>query len=169
MKIGEIIELTQTTPLNEIAKEHLTIGEKKAREGMKAAGAEPQRGKKGWIFNGYPENLEKSIYEFVEPSQRGRRKVTAEPAANVPTNKPENQPKIERTKVDTNQPTAEPVNEPENHAPHPQTPVIRKRSSFDIDVELTRQLRIKAVMEDKNIYEMVEQAIRDYLKKEAQN
>ena len=41
----------------------------------------------------------------------------------------------------------------------------RKRASFDLDAELLKQLKIRAVIEDKNIYELVEQAIKEFLAK----
>ncbi|MCU5375505.1 hypothetical protein OCD91_27745, partial [Bacillus pacificus] len=41
--------------------------------------------------------------------------------------------------------------------------VVRKRSSFDIDVELMKELKIQAVIHDRNIYEIVETAIRKEL------
>lgn len=41
---------------------------------------------------------------------------------------------------------------------------LRKRASFDIDNELLKELKIFAIMEDKNVYEIVEQAIKNYLK-----
>ena len=41
----------------------------------------------------------------------------------------------------------------------------RKRASFDLDAELLKQLKVKAVLEDKNIYELVEQAIAEFLAK----
>lgn len=44
-----------------------------------------------------------------------------------------------------------------------QTNVVRKRSSFDLDVDLLKKLKIQAVIQDTNVYEMVENAIRNYL------
>lgn len=41
----------------------------------------------------------------------------------------------------------------------------RKRASFDLDADLLKQLKIKAVVEEKNIYELVEQAIKEFLEK----
>lgn len=44
-----------------------------------------------------------------------------------------------------------------------QTNVIRKRASFDIDMDLLKELKVKAVLHDRNVYEIVEDAIRKYL------
>ncbi|ARX70047.1 hypothetical protein BPADB04_55810 [Bacillus paranthracis] len=159
MKIGEIIELTKTKRLSEIAKESLEIGEKKAVEGLKKAGCYNISGKRGWHFDGDESVLEQSIYDFV-PRTKGKAK------ANVSTNEPTLQPsnvvktieevkkgkdEVATTKEQTNVRTLEPKR------------VIRKRSSFDIDVELMKELKIQAVIHDKNIYEIVETAIRKEL------
>ncbi|MEK4125333.1 MULTISPECIES: hypothetical protein [Lysinibacillus] len=40
---------------------------------------------------------------------------------------------------------------------------VRKRSSFDIDIELMKDLKIQAVIHGKNVYEIVENAIRKEL------
>ncbi|MDQ0884610.1 hypothetical protein [Peribacillus sp. V2I11] len=42
--------------------------------------------------------------------------------------------------------------------------VIRKRSSFDLDIELMKDLKIQAIVHDRNVYEIVETAVRQYLK-----
>jgi len=48
--------------------------------------------------------------------------------------------------------------------PYPErTNVVRKRSSFDLDVQLLKQLKIQAIIHDRNVYEMVEDAIKLYL------
>lgn len=77
-----------------------------------------------------------------------------------PTNKPKSQPKKE--------PTLETTKEQMNVLSVQQQPhtmgIIRKRTSFDLDVNLIKQLKIKAVMDDRNVYEIVEQAIREHLK-----
>ncbi|MGZ9644678.1 hypothetical protein ACXX4E_27595 [Bacillus cereus] len=156
MKIKEILELTKTTRVSEIAKNNLDIGEKKAVEGLKKAGCYNISGKRGWHFDGDESILEQSIYDFVAPT-KGKAK------ANVSTKEPTLQPsnvvtaieeikkgkqEVATTKAQTNVRTLE------------QKSVIRKRSSFDIDVELMKELKIQAVIHDKNIYEIVETAIR---------
>lgn len=41
---------------------------------------------------------------------------------------------------------------------------VRKRASFDLDTELLKELKIFAVKADKNAYEVVEQALKEYLR-----
>jgi transposase len=43
-------------------------------------------------------------------------------------------------------------------------PKKKKRASFDIDSELLKELKIYAIIHDKNIYEVAESAIRKYLR-----
>ncbi|WP_352927968.1 hypothetical protein [Peribacillus simplex] len=43
------------------------------------------------------------------------------------------------------------------------TNVIRKRSSFDMDVEIIKELKIQAIIHDRTVYELVESAVRHYL------
>jgi hypothetical protein len=159
MKIGEIIELTKTKRLSEIAKESLEIGEKKAIEGLKKAGCYNISGKRGWHFDGDESVLEQSIYDFVAPT-KGKAK------ANVSTNEPTLQPSnvvkaIEEVKKGTDEVAT--TKEQTNVRTLERKNVIRKRSSFDIDVELMKELKIQAVIHDKNIYEIVETAIRKEL------
>ncbi|HDR4617626.1 TPA: hypothetical protein QCQ90_005299 [Bacillus cereus] len=161
MKIKDILELTKTRKVAEIAKEFLEVGEKKAVEGLKKAGCTFTSGKPGWyLAEGMNESvLEQSLYDFVAPT-KGKAK------ANVSTKEPTLQPsnvvkaveeikkgkeEVATTKEQTNVRTLEPKS------------VIRKRSSFDIDVELMKELKIQAVIHDKNIYEIVETAIRKEL------
>lgn len=161
MIIKDILELTKTRKVAEIAKEFLEVGEKKAVEGLKKAGCTFTSGKPGWyLAEGMNESvLEQSLYDFVAPT-KGKAK------ANVSTKEPTLQPsnvvkaveeikkgkeEVATTKEETNVRTLE------------RTSVIRKRSSFDIDVELMKELKIQAVIHDKNIYEIVETAIRKEL------
>ena len=43
---------------------------------------------------------------------------------------------------------------------------MRKRASFDIDTQLLKELKIFAINEEKNAYEVVEQALRQYLREQ---
>ncbi len=161
MKIKEILELTQTMKLAEVSKKYLEVGEKKASAGLKEAGCTYTSGRSGWyLAEGTDDSvLEQSLYDFVAPT-KGKAK------ANVSTKEPTLQPsnvvkaveeikkgkeEVATTKEETNVRTLE------------RTSVIRKRSSFDIDVELMKELKIQAVIHDKNIYEIVETAIRKEL------
>src|SRR4051794_7519058 len=70
MKIREILELTQSMNIAAIAKEHLSIGEKRVRAILKDLDCRNQAGKKGWTYAGnQPEVLEQSIYEFAAPTK----------------------------------------------------------------------------------------------------
>ena len=69
MLIKEIIEMTKEKPVPIIARDHLEIGEKKLRDTLKEIGGHHEKGRKGWIFQGNPEDLEKSIYDFAKPTR----------------------------------------------------------------------------------------------------
>ena len=90
MLVKEIIEMTKEKPIAKIAKEHLTIGETKCRETLKAIGGHHQTGQKGWTFQGNPEDLEKSIYDFVKYKRTTKPKAT-------------NEEKNEKTKLQANE------------------------------------------------------------------
>lgn len=70
MQIKSLLEMTLTKNIAQIAKEHLTIGEKPLREALKLIGCEQNKGKRGWFYNGSEDVLEKSIYDFVTPSKK---------------------------------------------------------------------------------------------------
>lgn len=90
MKIKEVLELTQQQPIDVIAKERLTIGEKTARKALREAGCYSIVGKAGWHFDDsyHPENLEQSIYYFAEKAKEQHNAVLRT-AANVQTNQGE--------------------------------------------------------------------------------
>ncbi|EAZ83476.1 hypothetical protein P4645_15225 [Lysinibacillus fusiformis] len=140
MTIGEIIEeLKQGKGLADIGKE-LTVGKERLSKALKDAGYLYNR-KNGWTFTGTgQEPLNKAYTEFIVSSKRAT-------TTNITTK--------ERTNVDSKIDLNEPIKE--------RTNVIRKRSSFDIDVELMKDLKIQAVIHGKNVYEIVENAIRKEL------
>lgn len=72
MKIREIIELSKTNSLAKIAKEHLSVGKEKAREGLKIAGCYSKNGVKGWFFDGDQSVLDQSIYDFVTTTRKAK-------------------------------------------------------------------------------------------------
>lgn len=87
--------------------------------------------------------------DFVESS----RDVTKQPVEKTEASK---NPRTNfRTKERKNEPTKELTRE--------QTKIVRKRSSFDIDVKLMKDLKIQAIINGKNVYEIVENAIRKEL------
>jgi vacuolar-type H+-ATPase subunit I/STV1 len=179
VKIGELLELTQSKKLAEIAKEHLEIGEKKAIAGLKEAGCFNISGKRGWFYDKEDKSvLDQSIYDFAPITTRGgkpkaKANVLTEPTkrTKAPKNKTAkevNDTKNQRSNVSEESSKEEIAKANEQVAPTLEqtsepTLVVRKRSSFDLDVELMKELKIQAVINDKNVYEMVETAIRKYL------
>jgi hypothetical protein len=91
--------------------------------------------------HGYVYNQTTKKYDFTSPTTKERKNTTT------------NQLKKKRT-IEPKEPTNEP------------TMIIRKRASFDIDVKLMKELKIYAIQRDKNVYEIVEQAIKQYLRDE---
>ena len=71
MKIKEILELSYTKTIATIAKEHLPVGEKRARPILYSIGCKPNgKGQKGWTYAGdNPEILEKNFSEFVQKAK----------------------------------------------------------------------------------------------------
>jgi len=67
-----------------------------------------------------------------------------------------NQQKSEPRKQPTNPGTQEPTQETTN--------VYRKRASFDLDRELLKEYKIRAAQADIKIYELVEAALKEYIK-----
>lgn len=144
MKISEILELTKTKPIAEIAKEHLTIGEKPARAALKRAGCYSIVGQPGWFLDETENetNLERSIYEIADELKEERGTILKE-RANVGSNK-----------LTVGQ---------KSTAVYDTDPVYRKRHSFDLDVALVKELKLHCVKSDITLYEAVEDAIRNYL------
>lgn len=71
MQIKSILDMTYTKNIAQIAKEHLTIGEKPLRQTLKVIGCEQNKGQRGWFYNGTDASvLEQSIYDYVTPSNR---------------------------------------------------------------------------------------------------
>lgn len=135
MKIKEILELTQTQPIAEVAKQYLTIGEKPTRQAMKRAGCYTIVGQAGWIFDDTESslNLECSVYELAEEVARERN---------------------EDLKAAVDGYTAD-----ENYIP-------RRRHSFDLDIRVVKQLKLHCIRTDQTLYEVVEEAILQYLESE---
>ena len=126
-------------PISQVALLIEGINEKSLRAALKKAGCQPIAGNKGWECKDVAA-LERDIFDYAEKAVRtgGKPRKKEEP-----------------TKVQTNEPTKEPTNEPTN--------VQRKRASFDLDVNLLKQLKVEAALNDENIYEIVERALRMYL------
>lgn len=161
MKIGKILELIITdTPANIAKRADVNLSEKSLRKALNKAGYEYRNsGEKGWYFvgDGYEETVqEQLIYDFA---------TAGKAKANVSTN-------VNKEPKDTNQRSnvgikrgKEQVKQAsEQSAPTiERTNVIRKRSSFDMDVELMKELKIQAIIHDRTVYELVKNAVRHYL------
>lgn len=98
MQIKSILELTLTKNVSQIAKEHLTIGEKSLRDTLKLIGCTQNKGKRGWFYNGTDTNiLEKSIYDYVTPSKRGIKSKGTKTTTNASTTKSKAISKVDNT------------------------------------------------------------------------
>lgn len=100
MKIREILELTKTKPIKEIAKELLPVGEKAVRTILKSLNAEPPKvGFSGWTFeNVKTEDLEKDISEFV--TRKASNKKVDSTSTNSAENKGNSQTVIQSDKIE---------------------------------------------------------------------
>lgn len=160
MKIGELLELTQTEPLDNIAKNHLSIGKNAARDALKAAGCYSKNGVRGWFYEGDPAVLEQSIYDFssVKKSQTERKNVRTNPQKKQSTNEPRLNGSDEQTNEQKKTPL--PVSGQDKAVQ-----IVRKRASFDVDTAILKELKLFCVENDLNLYEAAENAFRDYLDK----
>ncbi|WP_255286025.1 hypothetical protein [Priestia megaterium] len=174
----EILELTQSKRLAEIAKEHLDIGEKKAVAGLKKAGCFNISGKRGWYFEGDKSVLEKSIYDFVSPSKRGKKPVAnsaeKEVSATIetPTAKlnPNSQLYVKTASKQENKPTnkqiskqvGKPINQPTKNTTSKPT---MKKVTYEIEEQFHDELKIKAIREKRTVSEIVNEIIKEALKK----
>lgn len=70
MKIGDLLAMTKKESLEEIAKQHLTIGKTTARQALKNAGCYCKRGIRGWYHDNLNEVAEYSIYDFAPLRKR---------------------------------------------------------------------------------------------------
>lgn len=73
MKIGDLLAMTKTESLEEIAKKYLTIGKTAARQALKNAGCYCKRGTRGWYHDNLHQVAELSIYDFA-PARKTRSK-----------------------------------------------------------------------------------------------
>lgn len=137
MKIREVLELSQQKTIAQIAKEELTIGEKLARQALREAGCFSVVGQPGWNFD-KTYNAENLDKSIYKFADLVKQNHSEElrQAANVET--------FQQNSI----------------------MVPRKRHSFDLDVRLMKQLKLKCVQEDLTLYEAVENAIRLYLKED---
>ncbi|MCF7624656.1 MULTISPECIES: hypothetical protein [Bacillaceae] len=158
MKIGKILELIKTDTPADIAKRaDVHLSEESLRKALNKAGYEYRNsGKKGWYFVGEGDEetvQEQLIYDFATAGKVSTN-VNKEPIND--TN--------QRSNVGIKSGKEQVKQANEQSAPTiERTNVIRKRSSFDMDVELMKELKIQAIIHDRTVYELVESAVRHYL------
>jgi hypothetical protein len=164
MKIGDLLELTKTKKLADIAKEDLTISEKPAREALKLVGCYSISGKRGWYFDGDKSVLEQSIYDYELPSKRKIRTVmSAEKevsatiekakALNNPETQLYNKPNHKKIKKQFGKPTNQEFSKP-----------AMKKVTYEIEEQLHDELRIKSIMEKRTVSEIVNEIIKKGVK-----
>ncbi|MCK2006100.1 hypothetical protein MZM54_32805 [[Brevibacterium] frigoritolerans] len=169
MKIGELLELTQSKKLAEIAKESLEIGEKKTVEALKKAGCYSHSGRRGWHFDGDSSVLEQSIYEYSTPSQRGLHNAKKEVSATIEkatvvtnpssqlSDKPEIKQIIKSTSKQLNKQVGKPAIQPsKNKTSKPDM----KKVTYEIEEWLHDELKIKSIREKRTVSEIVNEIIK---------
>jgi hypothetical protein len=159
MKIREILALNhEGMKMALIARDHLPVGEKRLYDVLKEVGCEPPvKGKKFWSYdNVNSTDLEKDITDFARVAATKKRTNERKKKSNKTTNKEKS--------VTTKEPKHEIKKEPKEKPTEKEKEKMRKRASFDIDSELLKELKIYAIREEKNVYEIVENAIRTYLR-----
>lgn len=140
MKIREILELTKSKTIATIARDQLFIGEKPARSALKKAGCYSLVGKSGWYFD-----------EFENPQNLDKsiydfaKKVQEEEKAVIQY--------VRNLDIDSANKEG----------------VVRKRHSFDLDVRLTKILKVYCAQKELTLYEVVEDSINKYLKSNVLN
>jgi predicted HicB family RNase H-like nuclease len=158
MKIIEILEKTFEIKTAEIAKK-LPVGEKRLREIFKAIGAKPTKGKRGWSYENVDSaDLEKDISDFVTPTAKRKKETqkSTQPEKKVSA-KPESQVSA-KTEIQENV-------KPESRQYGQPTSKTVKKVTYEIDEDLHFKLRMTAFQLKKNVSELVEQAMREFLDK----
>lgn len=179
MKIGEILELTQTKKISDIAKESLSIGEKPSRDALKLAGCFNVSGKRGWFFEGDRNVLEQSIYDFSPPIKRrisAKKEIAAttekaealvNPTSQLPDkteSKQVNKPKIKETNNPINQQVETPTSQLPNKSTSKQTTKsTMKKVTYEIEERFHDELKVKAIKEKRTVSEIVNEIIRNGL------
>jgi hypothetical protein len=154
MLVREIIEMTKEKPVAVIARDHLSIGEKKLRETLFNIGGRHEKGRKGWFFEGNPENLEKSIYDFAKPTRKA--KAETKEQTNKSSGETMNKNAAEQKKKNSGETSKEIPGETINKR-------TIKRASFDLDTEILKKIKIHAIEEDRKISDIVEIALIAYI------
>lgn len=61
---------------------------------------------------------------------------------------------------------SEPINEENNVDRKEETKVERKRVSFDLRTDLHKELKMQSLIQERNIYRLIEDALEGYLKED---
>lgn len=161
--------LAEGERVQDIAEE-IGINRSTLREAIKRGGWDVVNGRRGsnseWQYTGTePEPLDeplrvgasnrKSAKKFLVERSNELKNETTKELLNERTNEGNNGTTKELSNQRSNVGTEEQKNEP--------IQTVRKRASFDLDVDLLKRLKMEAILRDKNIYEMVEEAIKKYL------
>lgn len=141
IKVTDLLTMMKNHKVDEVVK---MLGTKRRTltEVLNKAGCKYNRAKNEWEYTGKGDALDNAVIKFGRPP-KPRTVETAAP--------------VESTKK-------EPTFEPTNQLPRRRAPLtVRKRKSFDIDIELLEQLEHYCYMNRIKQYEFVEQAIRTAL------
>jgi hypothetical protein len=163
MKIKEVVEALKEkgVSVEKLADGIEGISQKGFKTAFIGAGYQYDKSKRMWFYAGEgaeEEVLEKDIFDFVPANKRTNKRnnkgTNESKQVNEIVNKEStNQQKKQSSNNEKNVTTKEPLN------------ITRKRYSFDLDSELMKKLKVHSVLQDVNIYELVEQAIKTLLKK----
>ena len=105
---------------------------------LKNIGCEPNKGVKGWTYNGSePETLQKSIYDYIQPKE---------------TNKPISQ-QINKT---TKKEIVLIENKPTNNK--------LKKVTYEIEEDLHDKIKILSIQQKRNVSEIVNEFLKNQLK-----
>lgn len=90
--------------------------------------------------------------KVITPTQALAATVGEEEQTNIPMNETINKPNNVSSNEENNPPRKE------------ETKVERKRVSFDLRTDLHKELKLQSLMQEKNIYILIEEALEKYLK-----
>lgn len=167
MLIREVLKMTESKKIAEIARDHLVIGEKRTRIALRAAGCFTLNGKRGWKSK--PNNeiaLNKSIYDFVPPKPTARTLEVTQESDKMSSNGSTLNVYGKNKKSKPKQPNKsekdlEPITLVNGETKIPE----RNRTSFDIDTQVHKDLKKYCVdSSEKWAYRVVEKAIVEYMK-----
>ena len=171
MKIREILELNKEMKMPLIAKEHLPIGEKRLYAILKEIGCEPVKGKREWDYSKVVEtDLDKDITDFGRVTAKSKPIQKTNKTENKNTKKPEIHDTINSNKQESRESIiteSNPTNQIEirqfEQTTIQETRKLVKKVTYEIDEDLHYEYRMLAFRQKKNVSDLVEQAMREYL------